>query len=341
MTRSTGTLIKFTAFGLVMAVLTAFLFFIFGQVRTGATNGYSAVFADASRLEPGDTVRVAGIRVGTVQDVSLEPDRKVLVKFDADRNVVLTTGTKAQIRYLNLVGDRYLELVDSPGSTKIMPVGSQIPVDRTAPALDLDLLLGGLKPVIQGLNPQDVNALTASLIQVLQGQGGTLESLFAKTSSFSNSLADNNQVIEQLIDDLRTTLDTLSKDGDEFSGAVDRLEQLVSGLSADRDPIGEAITALDNGTASLADLLGEARQPLAGTVDELNRLAPLLDDSKDQLDASIQRVPELYRKLARVGSYGAFFPYYICGITFRASDLQGNTVVFPWIKQETGRCAES
>jgi phospholipid/cholesterol/gamma-HCH transport system substrate-binding protein len=341
MTRSTGTLIKFTAFGLVMAVLTAFLFFIFGQVRTGATNGYSAVFDDASRLETGDTVRVAGIRVGTVQDVSLQADRKVLVEFDADRNVVLTTGTKAQIRYLNLVGDRYLELVDSPGSTKIMPVGSQIPVDRTAPALDLDLLLGGLKPVIQGLNPQDVNALTASLIQVLQGQGGTLESLFAKTSSFSNSLADNNQVIEQLIDDLRTTLDTLSKDGDEFSGAVDRLEQLVSGLSADRDPIGEAITALDNGTASLADLLGEARQPLAGTVDELNRLAPLLDDSKDQLDASIQRVPELYRKLARVGSYGAFFPYYICGITFRASDLQGNTVVFPWIKQETGRCAES
>jgi phospholipid/cholesterol/gamma-HCH transport system substrate-binding protein len=341
MTRATGTLIKFTVFGLVMAVLTAFLFFIFGEVRTGATNGYSAVFADASRLETGDTVRVAGIRVGTVEDVSLQPDRKVLVRFDADRNVVLTTGTKAAIRYLNLVGDRYLELVDSPGSTKIMPVGSQIPVDRTAPALDLDLLLGGLKPVIQGLNPQDVNALTASLIQVLQGQGGTLESLFAKTSSFSNSLADNNQVIEQLIDDLRTTLDALSKDGDEFSGAVDRLEQLVTGLSADRDPIGEAITALDNGTASLADLLGEARQPLAGTVDELNRLAPHLDDSKDQLDASIQRTPELYRKLARVGAYGAFFPYYICGITFRASDLQGNTVVFPWIKQETGRCVEN
>jgi phospholipid/cholesterol/gamma-HCH transport system substrate-binding protein len=338
MTRSTSTLIKFTAFAVVMATLTAFLFFIFGQVRTGATNGYSAVFADASRLEPGDTVRIAGIRVGTVQDVSLQPDRNVVVKFSADRNVVLTTGTKAQIRYLNLVGDRYLELVDNPGSTTILPVGSQIPQDRTAPALDLDLLLGGLKPVIQGLNPQDVNALTASLIQILQGQGGTLESLFSKTSSFTNSLADNNQVIEQLIDDLRTVLDTLSKDGDEFSGAIDRLEQLVSGLSADRDPIGEAITALDNGTASLADLLGEARPPLAGTVDELNRLAPLID--VDRLDATIQRLPELYRKMARVGSYGAFFPYYICGIAFRASDLQGRTVVFPWIKQETGRCVE-
>jgi phospholipid/cholesterol/gamma-HCH transport system substrate-binding protein len=340
MTRSTGTLIKFTIFGVVMAVLTAFLFFIFGQVRTGATNGYSAVFADASRLESGDTVRVAGIRVGTVRDVSLLADRKVLVKFDADRNIVLTTGTKAEIRYLNLVGDRYLELVDTPGSTKILPVGSQIPEDRTAPALDLDLLLGGLKPVIQGLNPQDVNALSASLIQVLQGQGGTLDSLFSKTSSFTNSLADNNQVIEQLIEDLKTTLDTLSKDGDDFSGAIDRLEKLIKGLSADRDPIGEAITSLDNGTASLTDLLGQARSPLAGTVAQLNRLAPLLDNDKDRLDASLQRAPELYRKLARVGAYGSFFPYYICGIAFRASDLEGRTVQFPWIRQDTGRCAQ-
>jgi phospholipid/cholesterol/gamma-HCH transport system substrate-binding protein len=340
MTRATGTLIKFTAFGVVMTIMTVFLFFIFGEVRTGATNGYSAVFSDASRLKTGDTVRVAGIRVGTVQAVSLQKDRSVLVKFDAGPDIVLTSGTKAQIRYLNLVGDRYLELVDSPGSTRTLPAGSQIPKDRTAPALDLDLLLGGLKPVIRGLNPQDVNALTASLIQVLQGQGGTLDSLFSKTSSFTNALADNNQVIEQLIDQLRTVLDTLSKDGDEFSGAIDRLEQLVSGLSQDRDPIGTAIESLDNGTASLADLLGRARPPLAGTVAQLNTLATNIDNDKDRLDDAIGRLPGIYHKLARVGSYGAFFPYYICGVTFRASDLQGRTVQFPWIKQETGRCAE-
>ena len=340
MTRSLGTLLKFTTFAVVMVVLTAFLFVIFGQVRTGTTNGYSAVFTDASRLKAGNTVRVAGIRVGTVREVSLQADRTVLVKFDADRNVVLTTGTKAEIRYLNLVGDRYLELVDSPGSTKILPAGAQIPKDRSAPALDLDLLLGGLKPVIQGLNPQDVNALSASLIQVLQGQGGTLDSLFAKSSSLTNSIADNNQVIEQLIDDLRTVLDTLSKDGADFSGAIDRLGKLVHGLSDDRDPIGTAIASLDNGTASLADLLGEARSPLAGTVAQLNRLATNVNGDKDRLDDALGRFPNIYRKLARVGSYGSFFPYYICGITFRASDLQGRTVVFPWIKQETGRCAD-
>lgn len=323
-----------------MAVLTAFLFLIFSDSRGGASEGYKAIFTDASRLKTGDSVRIAGIRVGTVQGVSLQPDRNVLVEFDADRNTKLTTGTRAAVRYLNLTGDRYLELLDTPDSTRIMPTGATIPVDRTAPALDLDLLLGGLKPVIEGLNPDDVNGLTSSLIQILQGQGGTLESLLSKSSSFTNSLADNNQVIEQLIDDLRTVLDTLSKDGEEFSGAIDRLDKLVEGLSADRDPIGTAIEQLDNGTSSLADLLGRARTPLDNTVNELHRLAPLAGNDLPRLDATLQRLPEIYRKLARVGSYGAFFPYYICGVTFRASDLEGRTVVFPWVKQETGRCAE-
>ncbi len=340
MTRSVGTLVKFLAFATVMAVLTAFLFMAFGQYRSGSTSGYSAVFTDASRLAKGDSVRVAGVRVGTVDSVALQPDKTVLVKFDADRDIVLTTGTKAAVRYLNLVGDRYLELIDGPGSTRILPPGSRIPKQQTAGALNLDLLLGGLRPVIRGLNPQDVNALTTSLIQIFQGQGDTLDSLLSKTSSFSNTLADNSEVVQQLIDNLNSVVGTLSKDGDKFSGAIDRLEKLVSGLSQDRDPIGTAITQLDNGTASIASLLTEARPPLKSTVDQLNRVAPLLDDHQIVLDRGIQKGVDTYRKLARLGSYGSWIMYYICGLSIRVTDLQGRTAVFPMIKQDGGRCAE-
>ncbi|TFV59743.1 MCE family protein [Mycobacterium sp. PS03-16] len=340
MNRTTSTLLKFAAFATVMVLLTAFLFMAFSQYRSGSTSGYSAVFADASRLKAGDSVRVAGVRVGTVNDVALQPDQTVLVDFDADREVVLTTGTRAAVRYLNLTGDRYLELLDGPGSTRVLPAGSQIPKDRTAGALDLDLLLGGLRPVIQGLNPQDVNALTSSLIQIFQGQGNTLDSLMSKTSSFSNTIADNSQVVTQLIDNLNAVVETLARDGEKFSGAINGLEQLIDGLAQDRDPIGTAITALDNGTASIADLLAEARPPLDGTVNELNRLAPLVDDHQVVLDMALQKGPENYRKLARLGSYGSWIMYYICGISFRVTDLQGRTAVFPMLKQEGGRCAE-
>ncbi|RFZ51653.1 mammalian cell entry protein [Mycobacterium liflandii] len=340
MTGSRAMIIKFGAFAAVMIVLTVFLFFIFGQYRTGSTNGYSALFNDVSRLKPGETVRIAGVRVGTVNSVSLWTDKKVLVKFDADRNIVLTTGTRAVVRYLNLVGDRYLELVDGPGSTKTLPAGSQIPIERTAGALDLDLLLGGLKPVTQGLNPQDVNALSASLIQIFQGEGSTLESLLSKTSSFTNALADNNETVQALIDNLNVVVDTVNREGTKFSGAIDRLERLISALSQDRDTIGAAITALDNGTTSIADLLGRARAPLAGTVDQLNRLAPLLDKDKNLIDISLQKLPDNYRKLTRLGSYGAWFPYYLCGLALRVSDLQYRTVEVGITHQVTGRCAE-
>lgn len=340
MTATWKTLVKVGIFGVVMLLLTAALFAIFGQYRSGSDNSYSAEFADASSLKSGDSVRVAGVRVGTVTDVALQPDNKVIVDFDADQKIVLTQGTKAVVRYLNLVGDRYLELVDSPGSGKIQPAGSRIPLDRTEPALDLDLLLGGLKPVVQGLNPQDVNALTNSLIQILQGQDGNLESLFSKTASFSTALADNGQTVQALIDNLNTVVATISKDGDKFSGAVDKLEKLVTGLAADKDPIGEAVTALDNGTASLTDLLGQARAPLAGTIDQLGRLAPLLDQDKELLDISIQKAPKNYRKLVRLGAYGSFLNQYLCGLSFRVTDLQGRTAYFPWIIQHSGRCGE-
>ncbi|KWX24394.1 mammalian cell entry protein [Mycolicibacterium wolinskyi] len=340
MTRGRSTFLKFGAFAIVMAVLTAFLFMTFSEYRGGTYSSYSAVFKDASRLEAGDSVRVAGVRVGTVKSVSLQPDKSVLVEFDTDRSVALTTGTNAAVRYLNLVGDRYLELLDTPDSTRLLAAGSQIPVDRTQSALDLDLLLGGLRPVIQGLNPQDVNALTSSLVNIFQGQGDTLDSLMSKTSSFSNTLGDNNEVIQQLIDNLNQVVGTLNKDGDKFSATIDRLEKLVSGLSEDRDPIGEAITSIDNGTASMASLLTQARPPLAGTVDQLNRLAPLLDDNKAVLDRGLQKGPDNYRKMARLGAYGSWIMYYVCGVSLRVTDLQGRTAVFPWIKQEGGRCAE-
>lgn len=338
--RDVGTALKLGAFVTVMLILTGALFVIFGQYRSGPSYGYSAVFADVSSLKRGDSVRVSGIRVGTVNDVALQPDNTVLVEFDASPDVVLTTGTKAAVRYLNLVGDRYLELLDGPGSTKIQPQGTQIPRERTEPALDLDLLLGGLKPVIRGLNPQDVNALTNSLIQILQGQSGNVESLFAKTSSFTNAIADNGETVRQLIDNLNAVMATIAKDGGKFSGAVDRLEKLISGLAADRDPIGEAITALDTGTASLADLLTQARPPLAGGVDQLNRVAPLLEKDKPLLDISLQKAPQNYKKLVRLGAYGSFLNQYLCGMSVRVTDLQGRTAYFPWIIQNTGRCGE-
>ena len=258
-----GAPLKFMVFAVIMTVLTGFLIMVFGNFRGGSTGEYSAVFADTSRLKAGDSVRVAGVVVGTVDDVALQQDHKVVVSFAIDRSVVLTEGTQAAVRYLNLVGDRYLELRDAPGPARLLAAGAQIPVERTEPALDLDLLLGGLKPVLRSLNAADVDAFSFALVQILQGQGGTLESLFSRTSSFSAAVADNSAVVAQAIEKLNVVTNTLADNGQQFSDSVDRLQRLVTGLAAERDPIGTAIEQLSAGTASVADLLADGRAPLA------------------------------------------------------------------------------
>ncbi|KWX69285.1 mammalian cell entry protein [Mycobacterium sp. NAZ190054] len=330
--------LKFMVFAVIMGIASTFLFLTLSEARTGPGKAYSAVFDDVSDLQSGDGVRISGIRVGTVSSVHLGDDEQVTVDFTVDSNQELTTGTRAVIRYQNLVGDRYLALLDGPGSTRLLPAGSTIPVDRTAPALDIDTLLGGLKPVIQSLNPQDVNALTSSLLQIVQGQEGTLNSLLSNTSSFTAHLADNSQLIEQLINNLRVLMATLADNGGKFSATVDRFEQLISGLSGDADPIGDAITALEQGTASVADLLTQARPPLAGSVDQLARLAPNLDASKDTVDTAIQKTPENLRKLIRIGSYGNFLNYWLCELNLRVNDPSGKVLVLPWFHSDTGRC---
>ncbi|GAB2659401.1 MCE family protein [Nocardia goodfellowii] len=333
-----GPLLKFGVFAAVMLVLSGVLIVVFSNYRAGAAEAYSADFIDSSGLRAGDTVRIAGVRVGTVRTVTLRADHQVTVEFETDRGIALTDGTRVAIRYLNLVGDRYLELTEGPGSTALLQPGARIPAEKTMPALDLDLLLGGLKPVIQGLNARDVNAFTWSLLEIMQGREGTMDSLLSKTASFTTALADNGTVVQQLIDNLNTVMRTLSQDGAQFGLTIDRLEQLVTQLSQDRDPIGAAIIALENGTASVADLLTQARPPLAGTIDQLARLAPALDADRLTLEQALQRAPENFRKMARTGTYGNFIQYYMCQLTVRVSDPSGEVVVLPAVTQDSGRC---
>lgn len=341
LSRTASNTFKFSVFVVVMAVLTAFLFMVFSQARTGSATRYFAVFADASDLKSGDTVRVAGARVGTVTDIHLDNPHQVTVTFNADSSVQLTGGTRAAVRYLNLVGDRYLELQDGPGSGHMLAADSVIPLQRTAPALDLDLLISGLKPVIQGLNANDVNALTSSLLQVMQGQEGTLSSLLSHTSSFTATLADNSQTVQQVIDNLKDALATVSASGKDFSATIDRLEQFVTQLSGQRDSVGTAIDALSSGTASLTDLLISARPPLAATVEQLSRLAPSLDQDKARLETALQKAPENYRKLIRTGAYGNFIQYFLCGLVIRVNDPTGKVLVLPTIKPNFGRCKDA
>ncbi|MGW0044927.1 MCE family protein [Rhodococcus sp. NPDC003348] len=336
------TTIKLLAFTTVMVLIFAGLAVVFSQFRFSSADGYNAEFTSASGLKSGDKVRIAGVPVGTVKGVEVGDDNLAEVSFDVDTKYPLLQSTRATVRYENLVGDRYLELLEGAGSSDTLSDGGTIPESQTSPALDLDLLLGGFKPLLRGLNADQVNDLTGALLQVLQGQGGTLVSLLGSTSSFTSTLADRDQLIGDVITNLNTTLNTINDRGDQFSSTLDHLQQLVSGLAQDRDPIGAAIPKIATATGDLAQLLEGTRPDLQATITEANRVATQLVAGQDQVDWVLERLPEAYRKLIRTGTYGSMFQFYTCSVKFKFSGPDGQElhVENPLTPtQTTGRCA--
>lgn len=335
-----ATTVKFLAFTVVMVLIFAALAIVFSQVRFTGTQTYHATFTDVSGLQAGDKVRIAGVPVGSVDSVDIGRGNQAEVSFDVDAEHTLLASTKATVRYENLVGDRYLELLEGPGTGETLPAGGTIPVAQTEPALDLDLLLGGFKPLLQGLDPQQVNDLSGALLQVFQGQGGTLVSLLGNTNSFTNSLADRDRLIGDVIDNLNAVLATIDENDQQFTETIDRLQTLVSGLAQDRDPIGTAIPRIAAGTGDLASLLQNNRPDLQSVIAETNRTMTQLDLGRDDINRTLERLPNDYKKLIRVGVYGNFFQFFLCANTFKFSGPDGTTIRFTSAEQTTGRCAK-
>jgi phospholipid/cholesterol/gamma-HCH transport system substrate-binding protein len=339
--RITGTAIKLGAFALVLLMFTAIIIVVFGQLRFDRTTSYSAVFHNASGLRAGQFVRASGVEVGKVEDVKLiEGGTAVNVKFAVDRDLPLFQGTTASVRYLNLIGDRYLELKRGDDQ-KRLPAGGTIPIEHTQPALDLDALIGGFRPLFRALDPDKVNNIAQSIITIFQGQGGTINDILDQTAQLTSALADRDQAIGEVVKNLNTVLDTTVRHQQQFDETVQNFEKLITGLKNRADPIATSVADISDAAGSVADLLGENRPLLQKTITQLEVIQQPLIDQKDQLNDILVRLPTALKIIGRAGGvYGDFFNFYACDVTLKLNGLQpGGPVrtVKVW-SQPSGRC---
>lgn len=333
-----GALWRLSVFAIVCMFGIFALLAIFAQLRFQSENVYNAEFSDVSGLQNGNFVRIAGVEVGKIKDIKVRPDGIVTVKFSADRAVQLTQGNRATIRYDNLIGGRYLELEQGAGATKKLQPGDTIPVGRTSPALDLDALIGGFRPLFRALDPDQVNALTSQLIAAFQGQGATIGSFLAQTAAVTNTLANRDDLIGQVIINLNTVLGSLGDQSDQFDKAVTSLSALVKGLAARKSDIANGLAYTNEAARSIGDLLSQARPPLKDTVAETERVAGIAVGDHDYLDNLINTLPDKYKLLGRQGIYGDFFNFYLCDVLLKLNGKGGQPVYVKVAGQDTGRC---
>jgi len=331
-------MVRFAIYAAVCLSGIAVVFAVFSQIRFEKAKPYNAVFANVSGLRENDFVRIAGVEVGKVKKITVRPDSTVHVEFSADESVVLTEGSRAVVRYDDLFGGRFMALEEGAGGVKKLDPGATIPLSQTQPALDLDALIGGLRPVFRSLNPDQVNALSGQLIQALQGQGPTVGSVLTQAASVTNSLADRDRMLGQLINNLNTVLASLGDQGGQVAKAVDSLSTLMATLQARKQDIANGIRAADRLFAVGAEVLWKARSPLKKVVDETDRVAGTVMADKDFVDNLINTLPDDYRIIGREGLYGDFFTFYLCDLILKVNGKNGQPTYITLASQRSGRC---
>jgi phospholipid/cholesterol/gamma-HCH transport system substrate-binding protein len=335
-------MMKVGIFTISMLLVAAGLVVIFGEFRFGPSNTYHANFIDATRLKGGQKVRIAGVPVGSVKDVKLNPNNTVDVAFTVDKRYALYSSTRAVIRYDNLVGDRFLEITSGPGELRKLRPGSTIDQQHTAPALDLDALLGGLRPVLKGLDANKINTVSSYVIELLQGQGGALSNLLADTSAFGSTLGARDQVIGDVIDKLNAVLSTVDAKGAQFSASVDELQKLITGLAQGRDAVAGAIQPLASTSSDLTEFLKRGRRPLQGNIENVRPLSTEITDRMPEVNNDIEQLGEDYLRLTALGAYGAYFNIYFCSVSLKINGPAGSDIQIGMGGQpdpSKGRCA--
>jgi phospholipid/cholesterol/gamma-HCH transport system substrate-binding protein len=333
-----ATLLRLGAFAAVCVFGAFALIAIYGQLRFQPGTTYDAIFANVRGLKNGNFVRIAGVEVGKVKAIRVDDDATVRVTFSTDASVVLTEATKAVVRYDDTIGGRFLALEDGAGSTRKLPAGATIPLDRTSPALDLDALIGGFRPLFRALDPGQVNALSGQLIAAFQGQGPTIGSILAQTAALTNTLADRDDLIGQVVVNLNTVLSSLADHSEQLGSAVDSLTQLIHGLEASKQDITDSVASANAASAEVSDLLSQARPPLQPVVAQTDRTAAQVLLDHDYFDNFLKTLPEAYRIVGRQALTGDYFSFYMCDLLLKVNGKGGQPVYIKVAGQDSGRC---
>lgn len=311
--KTTSAGIKLIAFMVSTSLLTFVLAATIGNFAAGKTTTYHALFTDVTGVIPGNEVRVAGVKVGTVDSVSLKGSlADVSMRLEGGQR--LTESNVIQVRYRNLVGERYLAIIEGSGSASYLDAGATVPVERTRPALDLTVLFNGFRPLFSALDPKTINEVSFEIIQALQGEGGTIETLLARTASLTSTLADKDAVIGRVVDNLTTVLATVDDRGVDLNTLIIQLRRLAAGFADDRKSIGESLEGISRLTDATAGLIEGVRPALREDIEQLRTLAGTLDKDKAVIDGVLQRLPEKLNRIVATASYGGWFNFYLCGL---------------------------
>lgn len=305
-------LIGFGIFTLVSILVTWVMWGTLQRNVSGRTDSYHATFTNVLGLNPGDDVRVAGVRVGRVEKIELDSKNRAKVSFIVQSDQHVYANTKALVRYQSLIGQRYLALAEGKGKASPLPKGGSIPVERTEPSFDISLLLGGFQPLFQMLQPAQVNQLSNTFIQAFQGDGVSLSSFITQAATVATEFRQRDAILGDVISNLSGVMAGLATKGTELETLIAQTRALVSGLYIQGQSLQRSTEQVADATSALVDLVTQVKPKLQATQNSTNQALALLVGNGARLDRAAVDITPVLTGVARWTGQGAYANNYSC-----------------------------
>jgi phospholipid/cholesterol/gamma-HCH transport system substrate-binding protein len=257
------TAIKFGLFVLVCLSLTVYLAFTIGNISIRdplARNYYTlnATFDDVTGLLPNDNVKIAGVVVGKVKNISVV-DGRAKVSFTVKKSIALGDDTTAAVRWRNLIGQRFLYLY--PGRNTVTKLVNGKDIKSTESVVDLGELFNRLGPIVSSLDSKQINDFLDTVTQALDGNQDKLGKAIDDLGVLMKGLGQRDASIGRLVDNLNTVTGVITNRDQQIRVMLDNLVLISSTFSANTQILDTALTEFgDFGTNLHAILANNATQ---------------------------------------------------------------------------------
>lgn len=294
----------------ILAVILLGVFYSDDLPVIGAGTGYTAYFAEAAGLQPGNEVRIAGVTVGKVTGVSLA-GAKVAVAFRV-KNAWLGDRTTAAIDIKTVLGDKYLAL-DPLGSAALNP-GTPIPLSRTTSPYDVTQAFGGVSSQISKINTAQLAASLRTLSAAFASTPPYVRSALRGLADLSESVASKDSEVTSLLAGARKVTGTLANEDARFSALLHDGNLLLAELQLRQDSIHALLIDTQALATQLSGLVNDDQAALGPALQALDQVTTVLQNDQADLSQALALAGPYYRLLGNTLGNGRWFDIYLCGL---------------------------
>ncbi|MCG5434174.1 MCE family protein [Mycobacterium sp. MYCO198283] len=279
------------------------------RIQSWATTvRYSALFAEAGGLVAGNDVTLSGIKVGSVQDITLKQG-EALVVFTAKGNVPLGSQTTAHVRTGSLLGERVLVL-ESDGDGTMRP-NTTIPSTRTSSPYSLTDFVGELTTNTRDTDTAQLNQSLDTLSETLDQIAPQLGPTFDGLTRLSEALNSRDETLARLLKNAGDVTKILSDRSMAVNSLILNANDLLEVLNDRRQAIVSLLANTSAVSRQLTGLVADNEAELAPTLQRLNNVNKMLEDNRDNIAAALKGLTKFAVTQGETVANGAYYNAYV------------------------------